>query len=298
MQSSDVPSDFNLTSFSLWFSLSEAEERREEESLYVLVHRLVQLFLEFGLRDDGSYLHDRASQMDVTDASMDEVATVSNGFDRGRVYMEEQTILLRHDNNGVNVGIPSAEQSIIVHEQGQPPWVPSPRRLGLCSYKDTEAQARVLPLARAEEDSLTSFGIGGEAHGHMKRKVRRTIRRFFMNGQTYHRSHHIVTGTQLAAFFGQASVQRVWIPAREAQRIEKQQRRKRHRRYWQALAGDILSVSRWRSSSVLRTCCYSLASGNSPAEDECAVTSSPWPVELDSHQHDRQIHTGGGTSGH
>ena len=51
VQSSDVPSDFNLTSFSLWFSLSEAEERREAESLYVLAHRPVQLFPEFGLRD-------------------------------------------------------------------------------------------------------------------------------------------------------------------------------------------------------------------------------------------------------
>ena len=38
---------------------------------------------------DGSNLHDRASQLDATDASMDEVATVSNGLDRGRVYMEE-----------------------------------------------------------------------------------------------------------------------------------------------------------------------------------------------------------------
>ena len=27
---------------------------------------------------------------------------------RGRVYMEEQATLLRHDNNGVNVEIPSA----------------------------------------------------------------------------------------------------------------------------------------------------------------------------------------------
>ena len=34
VQSSDVPSDFNLTSFSLWVRLSEAEERREVESLY------------------------------------------------------------------------------------------------------------------------------------------------------------------------------------------------------------------------------------------------------------------------
>ena len=42
VQSSDVPSDFNLTSFSLWFSLSEAQERREAESLNVLVHRPVQ----------------------------------------------------------------------------------------------------------------------------------------------------------------------------------------------------------------------------------------------------------------
>ena len=57
---------------------------------------------------DGSYLHDRGSQLDATDASMDEVATVSNGLDRGRVYMEEQAILLRHDNNCVNVEIQSA----------------------------------------------------------------------------------------------------------------------------------------------------------------------------------------------
>ena len=107
------------------------------------------------------------------------------------------------------------------------------------SYKDNEAEARVPPLARAEEDSLAPFGIGEEAHGHKKRKVRRTIRRFFMDGQTYYRGHHVVTGTQLAAFFGQATVQRVWNPAREAQQIEQQQRRQRHRRYWQALAADI-----------------------------------------------------------
>ena len=37
----------------------------------------------------------------------------------------------------------------------------------------------------------------------MKRKVRRTIRRYFMDGQTFYRDHHIITGTQLAAFFGQ-----------------------------------------------------------------------------------------------
>ena len=65
---------------------------------------------------------------------------------------------------------------------------------------------RVLPLARAEEDSLALFGVGEEAHGHMKSKVRRTILSFFMNGQTYCRGHLIVTGTQLAAFFGQATV--------------------------------------------------------------------------------------------
>ena len=191
---------------------------------------------------DGSYPHDRASQLDATDASMDEVATVSNGLDRGRVQVEEQAILLRHDNSGVNVEIPSAEQSITVHEQSQPPWVPSPRRPrrpGLCSYKDNEAEARVPPLARAEEDSLAPFGIGEEAHGHMKRKVRRTFRRFFMDGQTYYRGHHIVTGTQLAAVFGQAAVQITWNPAREAQRIEQQQRRQRHRRYWQTLSRDI-----------------------------------------------------------
>ena len=92
---------------------------------------------------DGSYLHDHTSQLDATDAS------------------------IRHDNSCVNVEIPSAEQSIIVHEQSQPPWFPSPNRLGLCSYKDNEAEARVPPLARAEEDSLAPFGIGEKAHGHM-----------------------------------------------------------------------------------------------------------------------------------
>ena len=65
----------------------------------MLVHRSVQLC-------------PLASQLGATDTSMDEVATVSNGLDRERVYMEEQAILLRHDNNGVNVEIPSAEQSI------------------------------------------------------------------------------------------------------------------------------------------------------------------------------------------
>ena len=133
---------------------------------------------------DGSYLHDHASQLDATDASMDEVATVSNGLDRGRVYMEEQATLLTARQQWRECRDPSAEQSIIVHEQSQPPWVPSPRRLELCSYTDNEAEARVPPLARAEEDSLAPFGIGEEVHGHMKRKVRRTVRRFFMDGQT------------------------------------------------------------------------------------------------------------------
>ena len=72
-----------------------------------------------------SHLHDHASHLDVTDASM-EVVTVSNGSDRGRVYMEEQATRLQHGDNGANVEIPNAEQSIIVHEQSQPPWVPSP----------------------------------------------------------------------------------------------------------------------------------------------------------------------------
>ena len=54
----------------------------------------------------------------------------------------------------------------------------------------------------------------------MKRKVRRTIRCFFLDGQAYYRGHHIVTDTQLAAFFGQATIQRVWNPARETRQIE------------------------------------------------------------------------------
>ena len=199
-------SEFNLTLFSLWFSLSEAEERREAESLHVLVHRPVQLFPEFGLRDGTRWQLPTRSCFAV---GCDRCLNGRSGYgfqwglDRGRVYMEEQAILLRHDNNGANVEIPSAEQSIIVHEQSQPPRVPSPSRLGLCSYKDNEAEARVPLLARAEEDSLAPFGFGEEAHGHMKRKLRRTIRRFFMDGQTYYRGRHIVTGTQLAAFFGQ-----------------------------------------------------------------------------------------------
>ena len=57
---------------------------------------------------DGSYLHDHASQLDATDASVDEVAAVSTGLDRERVYIKEQATVLRHDNNGVNVEIPSA----------------------------------------------------------------------------------------------------------------------------------------------------------------------------------------------
>ena len=174
---------------------------------------------------------DHASQLDATDASMDEVFCVSNGSDRGRVYMEEQATLLQHGDNGVNVEIPNAEHSIIVHEQSQPPWVPSPRRHEVCSYIDSEAEARVPPLAPPEEDSLAPFEIGEEVRGHMKCKVRRTPRRYFLDGQTYCRGHHIVTGTQLAAFFGQATVQRVWNSAKEARRIEQQQRRQQHRRY-------------------------------------------------------------------
>ena len=175
----------------------------------------------------GSYLHDHASQLDVADASMDEVDTVSNGSDRGRVNMQEQATLPQHGDNGANVGAESAA------------WVPSPRRHEVCSFSDNEAEARVPPLALAEEDSLAPSGIGEEVRGHMKRNVRRTIRRFFLDGQTYHRGHHIVTGTQLVVFFGQATVQRVRNPAREARRIEQQQRRQQRRRYWQTLAGDI-----------------------------------------------------------
>ena len=69
----------------------------------------------------GSYLHDHASQLDVTDASMDEVDTVSSGSDRGRVHMEERATRPQHGDNGANFEIPNAEQSIIVHEQSQPP---------------------------------------------------------------------------------------------------------------------------------------------------------------------------------
>ena len=189
---------------------------------------------------DGSYQHDRASQLDATDASMDEVATVSNGLDRGRVYMEEQAILLRHDNIGVNVECRVPSSPLLFMNRVSRPGSQVPGASDYADTKTIEAQARVPPLARAEEDSLASpFGIGEEAHKHMKRKVRRTIRRFFMDGQTYYRGHHLVTGAQLAAFFGQATVQRVWNPAREAQRIEQQQRRQRHRRYRQTLAGDI-----------------------------------------------------------
>ena len=65
---------------------------------------------------------------------------------------------------------------------------------------------RVPLLTGAEEDSLAPFGVSEEAHGHMKSKVRRTILRFFMNGQTHCRGNYIVTGTQLAAFFGQATI--------------------------------------------------------------------------------------------
>ena len=140
--------------------------------------------------------------------------------------------LRRHDNNGVNAEIQDAGQSIIIHEQSQPPWVPSPRRLEAHRCEDNEAEVRVPPLARVEEDSLAPFGIG-------EGQVRRTIRCFFMNGKTCYRGHKIVTGTQLAAFFGQATVQRVWNRARETRRTEQQQRRQQRRRYWQALAGDI-----------------------------------------------------------
>ena len=39
----------------------------------------------------------------------------------------------------------------------------------------------------------------------MKRKARRPICRFLMNGQTYYRGRHLITGTQLAASLGQAA---------------------------------------------------------------------------------------------
>ena len=120
LQSSDVPSDFKLTSFSLWFSLSEAEEWREAESLYVLVHRPVQPFPELSLWDGTRWQQPTRPCFAVG-------RDVSNGSDRGRVYMEEQATLLQHGDNGANVEIPNSEQSIIVHEQSQPPWVPSPK---------------------------------------------------------------------------------------------------------------------------------------------------------------------------
>ena len=73
VQSSDVSSDFNLTSFSLWFSLSEAERQSRSTCWYT---DLCNQFLgsDCGMALDGSYLHDHAPQLDATDASMDEVA--------------------------------------------------------------------------------------------------------------------------------------------------------------------------------------------------------------------------------
>ena len=113
----------------------------------------------------------------------------TKGLDRGRVYMEEQATLPRHDNNGVNVEIPSAEQSIIVYEQS---W-------GASNYAATRRRGFLRSPGRRRTLWRPSGSVE-EIHGHMKRKVRRTIRRFFMDGQTYYRGHHIVTGTQLAAF--------------------------------------------------------------------------------------------------
>ena len=204
VQSSDVPSDFNLTSFSLLFGLSEAEERREAESLYVLVHRPVPSIPELSLWDGTRW------QLPTRPCFAVGCDRCLNGGSGYRFQWVGPWTCLHGRAGDANVEIPNAEQSIIVHEQSQPPWVPSPRRHEVCSYTDNEAEARVPPLAPAEEDSLAPSRIGEEVRRHMKRKVRRTIRSFFLDGQAYYRGHHIVTGTQLAAFFGQATVQRVW----------------------------------------------------------------------------------------
>ena len=117
------------------FSLSEAEERTEAESLNVLVHRPVQSFPELRLWDGTRWqLLTRPCFAVGCDRCL-------NGRSVYRFQWVGPWTCLHgragdpatHDNNGVNVEIPSAEQSIIVHEQSQPPWVPSPRRLELCS---------------------------------------------------------------------------------------------------------------------------------------------------------------------
>ena len=163
MQSSDVPSDFTLTSFSLWFSLSEAEQRREAESLYVLVHRPVQLFPAFGLRDGTRW------QLPTRSCFVVGCDRCLNGRSGYRFQWVGPWTCL-HGRAGDPATArqqwrecrdPRAEQSIIVHEQRQPPW-----RFGLCSYKDNEAEARVPPLARAEEVSGSLWDRGGSARRH------------------------------------------------------------------------------------------------------------------------------------
>ena len=86
----------------------------------------------------------------------------------------------------------------------------SPRRHEVCSYTDNEAEARVPPLAPAEEDSLAPFGIGEEV-----RRAHET------QGASHYSPLHswmdrriiAATTSSLARswpnFFGQATVQRV-----------------------------------------------------------------------------------------
>ena len=165
VQSSIVPSDFNLTSFSLWFSLSEAEERGEAGSLCVLVHRPVQLFPEFGLRDGTRWQLPTRSCFAV---GCDRCLNGRSGYRfqwvgpwtclhgrAGDPATARQTMACLSRSR-----VPSSPTLFM-----KPRWVPSPRRLGLCSYKDNEAEARVPPLARAEEDSLAPFAIGRKRTG-------------------------------------------------------------------------------------------------------------------------------------
>ena len=143
VQSSYVPSDFNLTSFSLWFNLSEAEERRKAESLYVLVHRPVQSFPEFRLRGWHSMAAAYTTMLRSWMRQMPQwtkwlpfpmgwTVDVSTRKSRRPCYGTTR-------QQGVNVEIPIAEQSIIVDEQSHQPWVPSP---GASNYAATQTMRR------------------------------------------------------------------------------------------------------------------------------------------------------------
>ena len=191
----------------------------------------------------GSYLHDHASAVGC-DRCINGRSGIpfSNSSDRGRVYMEEQAdpaTARRQMARMWRSRVPSSPS--IVHEQSQPPWVPSPRRHEVCSLYRQRGVRRRGSSACPGGGGLSGpfWDWRGSTRAHEKRKVRRTIRRFFF-GRTdvLSRPPHCHWYAAGRLFRSGHCPREVWNPARETRRIVQQQRRQQRRRYWQTFAGE------------------------------------------------------------